>query len=80
MSTIQLEIDDTLLQQIGSRTVRTFIERQLSLLRLQYLGERISQEIRQAGIDHKRELAEAREDAWHEYKIKFLQKTAVQRD
>jgi hypothetical protein len=74
MSTIQLEIDDTLLQQIGDRTVRTFIERQLSLLRFQYLGEKIAKKIQQAGVDHEKELSEAREEAWDEYKGKMLQK------
>ncbi len=63
---IQLEVDDALLQQIGSSAVRTFIERQLSLLRLQYLGKRIAKEIQQSGLDHELELAEAREDAWRE--------------
>jgi hypothetical protein len=74
MSTIQLEIEDALLQQIGDRTVRTFIERQLSLLRFQYLGEKIAKEIQQSGINHKKELSEAREEAWDEYKGKILQK------
>lgn len=74
MSTIQLEIEDALLQQIGDRTVRTFIERQLSLLRFQYLGEKIAKEIQQSGINHEKELSEAREEAWDEYKGKILQK------
>lgn len=74
MSTIQLEIEDALLQQLGDRTVRTFIERQLSLLRFQYLGEKIAKKIQQSGINHEKELAEAREEAWDEYKGKVLQK------
>lgn len=74
MSTIQLEIDDALLQQIGGSTVRTFIERQLSLLRLQHLGRKILNDIQQSGVDSEKEIAAAREDAWQEYKMIFLQK------
>jgi hypothetical protein len=42
MSLIQLEIDDTLIQAIGLQAVKTFMERQLTLLRVQYLGEKIA--------------------------------------
>ena len=53
MSVIQLEIDDTLIQQVGAKTVKAFMERQLSLLRFQYQGERIAHEIQQSRIDHR---------------------------
>jgi hypothetical protein len=42
MSLIQLEIDDTLIQAIGLQAVKTFMERQLTLLRVQYLGKKIT--------------------------------------
>lgn len=48
MSLIQLEIDDTLIQTIGLQAVKTFMERQLTLLRVQYLGEKIAVAIQQA--------------------------------
>lgn len=73
MSVIQLEIEDTLIQQVGVETVKAFMERQLSLLRLQYQGERIAHEIQQSGIDHQHEVEEARQEAWEEYKAKHLQ-------
>jgi hypothetical protein len=69
MSLIQLEIDDTLIQAIGLQAVKTFMERQLTLLRVQYLGEKIAAAIQQAGINHQQEVKEARQEAWHGRKI-----------
>ena len=73
MSLIQLEIDDTLIQTIGLQAVKTFMERQLTLLRVQYLGEKIAAAIQQAGINHKQEVKESRQEAWQEYKTKYFQ-------
>ena len=44
------------------------MERQLTLLRVQYLGEKIAAAIQQAGINHQQEVKEARQEAWQEYK------------
>ncbi len=72
MSVIQLEIEDTLIHEVGIKAVQEFMERQLSLLRLQYLGDKIATAIRKAGIDHAREVKEARQEAWQEYKNTHL--------
>lgn len=72
MAVIQVEIDDALAQAMGMRAVEDFIERQLSLLRLRHLGERISDAIRESGIDHDAEVDAARQEAWREYKEKHL--------
>ena len=50
MSMIQLDIEDTLAQTIGLQAIQAFMERQLSLLRVRYLGEKIAQAIEQAGF------------------------------
>ena len=72
MSVIQLDIDDTLVQTIGMQAIQAFMERQLSLLRVRYLGEKITQAIEQAGFNHDKEVEEARQEAWQEYKTKYL--------
>ena len=72
MPVIQLEIDDMLVEKIGTKTVNDFMESQLSLLKLRYLGEKITEAIQKSGIDHKKELEEARKGAWQEYKEKHL--------
>ena len=48
------------------------VERQLSLLRVRYLGEQITQAIEQAGFNHEKEVEEARQEAWQEYKTTHL--------
>jgi hypothetical protein len=73
MSVIQLDIDDSLIHAIGATAIKTFIEQQVALLRLQYQGDRIAQTIREAGIDHDQEVKEARQEAWEEYKADQLQ-------
>jgi hypothetical protein len=73
MSIIQLDIDDSLLQSIGATAIKTFIEQQVALLRLQYQGDHIAQHIQQSGIDHDQEVNDARQEAWDEYKATHLQ-------
>ena len=72
MAVIQVEIDDALAQAVGIRAVEDFIARQLSVLRLRHLGEKISEAIRESGIDHDAEVNAARQEAWREYKEKHL--------
>ena len=72
MSIIQLEIDEGLVQSVGLQSVKEFMERQLNLLRVRYLGEKIAVAIRESGMNHQREVEEARQEAWAEYKAKYL--------
>ena len=72
MSVIQLDIDDILVQTIGLQTIQAFMERQLSYLRVQYLGDKITQAIQQSGFEHTKEVEDARLEAWEEYKAKYL--------
>ena len=72
MSVIQLDIDDILVQTIGLQTIQAFMERQLSYLRVQYLGDKIAQAIQQSGFEHTKEVEDARLEAWEEYKAKYL--------
>ncbi len=73
MSVIQLEIEEPLVHEMGMSAIRQFMERQLAFLRLQYLGRKVSTAIQDAGIDHDREVAAARQEAWLEYKKTHLQ-------
>jgi hypothetical protein len=73
MSTIQLEIDDALLQSVGITAIQAFMQEQMALLRLQYQGDRIARQIRQSGLDHDQEVSDARQEAWEEYKATHLQ-------
>lgn len=72
MTALQFEIEDQLIQTVGLKTVKEFLERQLALLRLTYLGDVISQTIRESGIDYQEEIEQARQEAWQEYKTTHL--------
>ncbi len=72
MSVIQLDIEEILVQTIGLQAIEAFMERQLSFLRVQYLGNQITHAIEQSGFDHDKEVEEARQEAWKEYKVKYL--------
>ena len=72
MSIVKFNIDDILVKTVGLKAIEKFIEQQLSYLRLQYLGEKISSIIKEEGFDHSKEVEEARQEAWLEYKSKYL--------
>jgi len=57
MTIIQLEVEDRLIEALGVKTVKKIMENQLAVLRLQYLGEKIAEHIRQSGADHNKELS-----------------------
>ena len=73
MTVLQFEIEDQLAQNMGLLMIKNYLDRQLVLLKVSYLGEKISQVIQQSGIDHAKELEEARQEAWQEYKTKNKQ-------
>lgn len=72
MTTIQLEIDEKLLHEVGKQNVKEFLESQLSVLRLKYLGNLISDKIKHSNFVHEVELEKARLEAWNEYKEKYI--------
>lgn len=67
MAVIELKVDDGLVREVGTQAVKAFIDRQLSVLQLECLGEKVSAAIRQSGVDHHAEVEGAREEAWQEY-------------
>jgi len=72
MSVIQFEVDEKLIKEVGLKNVKDFLQKQLVLLRLQYLGDKISKSIQESGIDHEKELEEVRAETWQDYKDKHL--------
>ena len=74
MSVIQFQVDEKLIQTVGIQAIQAFMERQLSLLRVRCLGEKIACAIKQAGFDHEKEVEAARQEAWQEYKTTYFPK------
>jgi len=74
MTVLQFEIEDQLAQNLGIQMIKNYLDRQLTFLKVLYLGEKVSKIIQQSGIDHAKELEEARQEAWEEYKAKNKQR------
>lgn len=72
MSVIQIDIDDTLIQSVGTTAMKAFIEQQVAILRLQYQSDHIAHAIHKTGIDHDKEVSAARQEAWDEYRAAHL--------
>ena len=72
MAVIQLEVDDALMKSVGAEAVKAFMERQLSLLRLKHLGDKVAGAIREVGFDHDSAVEESREEAWREHRAKYV--------
>jgi len=72
MTIIQFDIEDKLIQEVGIRTVKDFVENQLSILRLLSSGKQITKIIEESGIIHTEVIEESRQEAWQEYKDKYL--------
>ncbi len=71
MPVLEFEIEDQLVQHMGLRHIKHFLERQIAFLKVSILGEKIAQAIQSSGIDHAKEVEEARREAWQEYKTKI---------
>lgn len=73
MPVLEFEIEDQLVQNMGLQHIKNFLSRQIAYLKVTYLGEKISQVIQHSGIDHYKEVEEARQEAWQEFKTKNQQ-------
>jgi hypothetical protein len=72
MTIIQFDIEDKLVREVGMKTVKDFVESQLSILRLISSGKRITDAIEESGIVHNQIVEESRQEAWREYKERHL--------
>lgn len=72
MDTMQFKVNEMLVQAMGTEAIQDFVERQLELLHIRYLGETITRAIEESGFDHEKEVETARREAWQEYKSKHL--------
>ncbi len=71
---ISFEIDDEIAKTIGLNSIKAYIEKQLSLLKLEYLSEEIGKSIKESGTNLEEEMEKVREEVWQENKDKYLGK------
>jgi len=70
---ITLDIKDTVIKDFGIIQMQAFFEKQLQLLELQMLANKITDKLKQAvNVDWEFELDNARNSAWNDYKLSFL--------
>lgn len=74
MSVISFEIDDDIAKAIGISSIKAYIEKQLSLLKLEYLSDEIGKSVKESGMNLEEEMEKAREEVWQENKDKYLGK------
>ncbi len=70
---ITLDIKETVVKDFGLFQLQSFFEKQLQLLELQLLANKVTDKLKQANnVDWNMEFENARKDAWNEYKLAFL--------
>lgn len=74
MSVISFEIDDNIAKAVGINSIKEFLEKQLALLKLEYLSEEIGKSIKASGMNLEEELEKAREEVWLSNKGRYLEK------
>ncbi|MFN8672542.1 MAG: hypothetical protein U0457_10755 [Candidatus Sericytochromatia bacterium] len=74
MSVISFEVDDDIAKAIGLSSIKAYIEKQISLLKLEYLSDEIGKSISESGMNLEEEMEKARQEVWNENKDKYLGK------
>jgi hypothetical protein len=64
MTTIEIPISDDLIQRLGQQAIAEFLQKQMQLLRVQLLADKLGQAITNSGVDWEQELENARQKAW----------------
>ena len=72
MQSIQLNINDKLIQRIGIDAIKQRLQKELEFIYHEAVASSIEEAIKNSGIDNEKELELARQKAWDEYKKEFL--------
>ncbi len=72
MAVLKINVKDEDIKAFGEQYTKNFLKRQIRLLRLQRIMDRIEEKVIEKGIDYEAELERIREEAWQEYKEDFL--------
>lgn len=67
-TTIQLGIDDLILRKFGEEKIREYVNRMISVKKLELFTELISKSLDLPEEEYKKTLDEIRQDSWDEYK------------
>jgi len=72
MQTLQINIEDRLISKIGLASIKERLQKEIEFLYFENLADEIYQAIEKSNIDNEKELEIARQQAWDDYKQKFI--------
>lgn len=74
MQTIQLEVDDFVIERMGKERIKNYLEKLIRMERLEAYTKRFSDSIDLTDEEYENSLEEIRKESWEEYKkdIPFL--------
>ena len=72
MQTIQIQIQDKILQKIGIVAVKDRLLKEIEYLYFEDAAENINKSLQESGISNENELEIARQKSWEQYKNDFL--------
>lgn len=68
MDTIQLGVDERVLKKFGEEKIKEYVNKMISLKKLEFFTDLISKSIKMPQEEYERELEEIRKESWEEYK------------
>ncbi len=66
--TIELGVDDFILKKFGEEKIKEYLNKMLTVKRLEFFTETISKAIDMPEEEYEEQLEEIRQEAWEEYK------------
>lgn len=72
MQTIEIQIQDKILQKVGIIAVKDRLLKEIEYLYYEDAAESINKSIQASGINNETELEQARQKSWEQYKNDFL--------
>jgi hypothetical protein len=70
--TINLNVEETMLEKAGENTFKDFVEEQVENYKMRLLCVEIKDAVERSGIDLEKELKAAKKRAWEKYKDENL--------
>jgi hypothetical protein len=68
MQTIQVGIDERVLQKFGEEKIKEYVDKMISVKKLEFFTDMISKSLDMPEGEYEKELEEIRAETWEEYK------------
>ncbi len=71
MTTIQIDVPDDLLKEMGRQSIQMHLQKSIELMRLEVLSEKIDKAYKENDVDVDKELEAAKDRAWKKFKSHY---------